>query len=75
MAYRNGGSADRRRGLPWRRQPWKAVRAEVFTRCRTPRLPLFLVTLMIVFTSPTVGPLTLIAAMAGWMVVEGTEEL
>jgi hypothetical protein len=39
------------------------------------RLPLFLVTLLVVFTAPDVAPLTLIATIAGWVVVEGRPEL
>lgn len=39
------------------------------------RLPLFLVTLLVLFTSPDVIPLMLLAAIGSWVVAEGTPEL
>jgi H+/Cl- antiporter ClcA len=39
------------------------------------RLPLFLVTLLVIFTSPEVIPLMLIAAMTSWVIAEGQPEL
>jgi H+/Cl- antiporter ClcA len=39
------------------------------------RMPLFLVTLLILFTSPDVVPLMLLAAIASWVVTEDKPEL
>ena len=39
------------------------------------RAPLFLVTFLVIFTSPEMIPLMLLAAISAWILTDGREEL